>query len=144
LVSGATVDDVAPGLAAVELSPWRMELRRLRSGAVLLNDAYNANPASMRAALDALASLPAQRRTAVLGVMAELGATSAAEHAAVGELARRLGIRVIALGVRDYGGDVVVGVDEAIAALGPLGDGDAVLVKASRVAGLEKLAERLA
>ena len=76
--------------------------------------------------------------------MAELGARSAEPSTArSAELARELGVRVIAIGTLDYGGDVVAGIDEAVAALGRLGDGDAVLVKASRVAGLERLVERL-
>jgi UDP-N-acetylmuramoyl-tripeptide--D-alanyl-D-alanine ligase len=143
LAAGASLDDVVVGLADAAVSRWRMELVRLPAGAVVLNDTYNANPASMRAALEALAALPATRRAAVLGIMAELGARSADEHAAVGELARSLGIRVIAIGTLDYGGDVVGGIDEAVAALGRLGDGDAVLVKGSRIAGLEALVARL-
>ena len=114
-----------------------------RLGAAILNDAYNANPASMTAALEALAALPAGRRVAVLGEMAELGARSAAEHRAMAALARRLGVEVVAVGTDAYGVAPVEGIDEAVAALGPLGAGDAVLVKASRVAGLERLAARL-
>jgi UDP-N-acetylmuramoyl-tripeptide--D-alanyl-D-alanine ligase len=99
----------------------------------------------MRAALEALAELGAQRRTAVLGVMAELGAGSDDEHAAIGELARALGIRTIAVDAPAYGADVeVADLDGAASALGPLGPGDAVLVKGSRVAGLERLATVLA
>jgi UDP-N-acetylmuramoyl-tripeptide--D-alanyl-D-alanine ligase len=143
LATGSSPDAVSAGLAAAVLSPARMSLVRLPSGAVVINDAYNANPASMRAALEALVALPAERRVAVLGVMAELGARSVAEHEAVGALARELGVRVIALGVREYGGDLVAGLDEAVAALGRLGPGDAVLVKASRVVGLDRLVDRL-
>ena len=61
-----------------------MDLRRAPSGALVLDDSYNANPTSMAAALDALAALPARRRVAVLGVMAELGAGSAAAHREIG------------------------------------------------------------
>ncbi len=120
-----------------------MELGRTVAGAVLLNDAYNANPASMKAALEALATLPARRRVAVLGPMAELGARSAAEHAAVADLARRMGVEVLAVGTDAYGAPAVAGIDAAVATLGSLGPSDAVLVKASRVAGLERLAARL-
>jgi UDP-N-acetylmuramoyl-tripeptide--D-alanyl-D-alanine ligase len=120
-----------------------MEVVRLDSGAVLVNDAYNANPTSMAAALQSLAALPAERRVAVLGVMAEIGATSDDEHVGVGDLARELGIEVVSVGVPAYGGTLVPDVAAAAAALGPLGPGVAVLVKASRVAALERLAPLL-
>jgi UDP-N-acetylmuramoyl-tripeptide--D-alanyl-D-alanine ligase len=141
--AGASLAHIAEGLARAAGSAWRMELSTAPSGARILNDAYNANPASASAALRALARLPAARRVAVLGVMAELGATSADEHAAVARLARELDIEVIAVGTRDYGVDPVDGVAAAERALGALGPGDAVLVKGSRVAGLEALAARL-
>ena len=131
------------GLGAAGLSPWRMELGASRNGVRVLNDAYNANPTSMVAALEALAALPARRRTAVLGVMAELGPDSAAEHAAIGARARELGIRVVAIDAPGYGGEEVASIADAVVALGDLADGDAVLVKGSRVAGLERLAEIL-
>ncbi|HMG43805.1 MAG TPA: UDP-N-acetylmuramoyl-tripeptide--D-alanyl-D-alanine ligase [Acidimicrobiales bacterium] len=145
LACDVPVEALPEALAAAELSPWRMEVVRLTSGAVLVNDAYNANPTSMAAALQALAALPATRRVAVLGVMAEIGATSDAEHVGIGELARDLGIEVVSVGVPAYGGVLVDGddLDAAVAALGPLGEGVAVLVKASRVAELERLAARL-
>jgi UDP-N-acetylmuramoyl-tripeptide--D-alanyl-D-alanine ligase len=120
-----------------------MEVSTAPSGAVIVNDAYNANPTSVAAALDALAALPAKRRVAVLGAMAELGDRSAADHAAIGAHARDLGIRVIAVDAPAYGAEDVASADEALAALADLGEGDAVLVKASRVVGLERLAERL-
>jgi UDP-N-acetylmuramoyl-tripeptide--D-alanyl-D-alanine ligase len=75
--------------------------------------------------------------------MAELGDRAAADHAAVGDHARALGIRLIAVAAPDYGGDDVATLDEALAVLGDLGEGDAVLVKGSRVAGLERLAAHL-
>jgi UDP-N-acetylmuramoyl-tripeptide--D-alanyl-D-alanine ligase len=144
LACGLTPEEVAAGLAGAALSPWRMELGTAPSGARVLNDAYNANPTSVRAALESLAALPAGRRTAVLGVMAELGEGSDAEHAALGVRARELGVRVIAVAAPAYGADVEVdGVDGALAALGELGPDDAVLVKGSRVAGLERLAALL-
>jgi UDP-N-acetylmuramoyl-tripeptide--D-alanyl-D-alanine ligase len=120
-----------------------MELHRSATGATILNDAYNANPASMTAALEALTALPARRRVAVLGEMAELGALSASEHRAIAALARRLGVEVVAVGTDAYGVTPVEGVDGAMAALGPLGADDAVLVKASRVAGFERVSARL-
>jgi UDP-N-acetylmuramoyl-tripeptide--D-alanyl-D-alanine ligase len=143
LVAGVPLDAVASGLHSARLSPWRMELIDAPSGAAVLNDAYNANPISMRAALYALAAIPAQRHIAVLGVMAELGDSTDDAHHGVGELARKLGVRVIAVGVSTYGGEVVADVSGALAALDSIGEGDAVLVKGSRVAGLEHLAARL-
>jgi UDP-N-acetylmuramoyl-tripeptide--D-alanyl-D-alanine ligase len=97
----------------------------------------------MAAALQALTELPARRRTAVLGVMAELGPRSDEEHAAIGDLAHRLGVRVIAVAAPAYGGEDVTDIDAALDALGPIGPQDAVLVKGSRVAALERLAARL-
>ena len=120
-----------------------MDLRRTRTGALVLNDAYNANPISMAAALRSLAALDARRRIAVLGTMAELGDVATSEHAAVAELAQELGIRVVALAEPRYGGEQVGSLDAALDAVGAVGDGDAVLVKGSRVAGLERLAELL-
>ena len=144
LACGVALDGVATGLAEARLSPWRMELLRTASGAVVLNDSYNANPASTRAALRALAALPAHRRTAVLGIMAELGSDSSAEHRRVGELATQLGIRLIAVSAPESGGEDVEGPETALDRIGPLTTGDAVLVKGSRAAGLEGLAASLA
>ena len=143
LSCGLSVDEVAAGLAVATLSPWRMELATAPSGARVLNDAYNANPTSVAAALRSLAELPAARRIAVLGVMAELGDRAEAEHAAVGALARELGIHVIAVAAPAYSGEDVADVAGALATLGALGPDDAVLVKGSRVAGLERVAEAL-
>jgi UDP-N-acetylmuramoyl-tripeptide--D-alanyl-D-alanine ligase len=146
LVCDVPLSSVADGLAGAELSPWRMDLVRLPSGARVLNDAYNANPTSMAAALQALVAMPAGaggggRRVAVLGVMAEIGATSDDEHRAVGDLARSLGVEVVSVGVPAYGGTLVSASEPAavLAALGPLGPDDVVLLKGSRVAGLERL-----
>lgn len=129
----------AEALADVGLTSMRMEVLRAASGALVLNDSYNANPTSMRAALDALAALPATRRFAVLGVMAEISEPEA-EHRGILEYARRLGVEVLATGTDLYGIDAV---DDPVAALGSLSGGDAVLVKGSRVAGLERLAAAL-
>lgn len=138
---GMGLGEVVSGLADEALSPWRMELMTSPEGARILNDSYNANPASMRAALRALASLPARRRVAVLGPMAELGEGGPAEHLAVAGVAAELGIEVVAVGTDDYG---IAPVGDVVAALGPL-DGDvAVLVKASRAGGLEAVAAQLA
>lgn len=143
-VCGVNIGDAAAGIAQAELSPWRMELIRTPAGALLLNDAYNANPASMRSALESLAALRAARRIAVLGEMAELGERSDEEHLGVARFAGELGIDVVAVGTVAYGSQPAGGIDEAMAILGELGKGDAVLVKGSRVAGLEAMAARLA
>jgi UDP-N-acetylmuramoyl-tripeptide--D-alanyl-D-alanine ligase len=145
LATGASVDSVAAGLAEARLSPLRMALGRAASGAVVLNDAYNANPASMAAALRALAALPARRRLAFLGTMAELGERAAADHRDVAALAAELGVQVVAVAEPAYGVEVVPDVDAAAARARDLGvgEGDAVLVKASRVARLERLADAL-
>jgi UDP-N-acetylmuramoyl-tripeptide--D-alanyl-D-alanine ligase len=140
---GVDLDAATAALAGAGLSPWRMELRRTRTGAFVLNDAYNANPASMAAALHALADLEAARRSAVLGLMAELGDDSESQHLAIAELASQLGIELIPFATDAYGIEPVAGIEEALRRVGPLSSGDAVLIKASRVAGLERLAARL-
>lgn len=145
LVWDVPIEAVAEGLATAALSPWRMELTRTSSGAAVINDAYNAGPASMEAALRSLAALPAHRHIAVLGHMAELGPAGPGEHARIGEVATALGIRVVAVAEPAYGvGDLVDDPASAVAALTPLDAGDAVLVKASRSAGLEVVAQALA
>ena len=138
--------DVVDGLEQAALSPWRMELHVSHSGVRVLNDAYNAGPASMEAALRAVAQLPGARHHAVLGPMAELGAESAAAHAHVASVAAELGIRLIAFGTDGYASaaaQTAHTIDDAVAALGELGTEDSVLVKGSRVAGLERLAAAL-
>lgn len=144
-ILGIPIDEAAAGLRAARLSPWRMEISRTSSGATLINDAYNSNPTSLAAALDALEALPVTRRIAVLGEMAELGERSAEEHRRMADDASSRGIEVIAVGTGAYGVDPVPDVDAALDLLARrhLGESDAVLVKASRVAGLERLASRL-
>lgn len=140
LALGVSIEAVAAGLGRAELSPWRMAVATSGTGALVINDAYNANPASMAAALHSLAAAPARRRVAVLGTMAELGERHAAEHAAVAALAAALDIEVLAVDEAAYGTPPLADAAEALEALGPLSRSDAVLVKASRVAGLERLA----
>jgi len=135
--------DVVKALQSAPMSPWRMEVTRTKQGALLINDAYNANPASTRAALHALKAAPAKRRIAVLGPMLELGTLADDEHRDVAMLAERLRIRVIAVGAPAYEAEDVASIEEALTLLGDLDEGDAVLVKASRAAGLEKLADAL-
>ena len=158
LAAGVDLAAVAEGLASPVLSPMRMALSRTPSGTAILDDSYNANPMSTEAALRSLAALPATRRVAVLGVMAELGDVSADEHARIGQLAAALGIEVVAVDAPDYLGRLDA--DRVAAALAaditealqllvtppagmPIGPNDAVLVKGSRVAGLERLTELL-
>ena len=142
-LAGVELDAAAAAVATAELSPLRMEVLRSADGGAVINDAYNANPASVAAALRALTALPAQRRVAVLGVMAELGDQSVAEHRAIADLAARLGVELVAVATADYGVEPVDGPDEAVARVGPVRAGTAVLVKASRVAALERVATRL-
>jgi UDP-N-acetylmuramoyl-tripeptide--D-alanyl-D-alanine ligase len=165
LECGMPLAEVATALSAVErTSRWRMELAERSDGVTVINDAYNANPDSMRAALHTLAAVagarPGARAFAVLGEMAELGAEAPAEHEAVGGVVAALGItRLVAVGeaaravVRgtalegSWGGTAswVPDVEAALALLREeLRPGDVVLVKASRAAGLERVALTLA
>ena len=146
LVEGVGLDEVAAGLAEARLSRWRMEVVTGGSGCTVVNDAYNANPASTLAALDALVALPGGgRRIAVLGVMAELGDDGPAAHVAVAGRAVDLGVEVLAVGTDLYGMDGLEDPDAVLAVLAEcgLGPGDAVLVKGSRVAGLEAVVDGL-
>ncbi|HVQ59290.1 MAG TPA: UDP-N-acetylmuramoyl-tripeptide--D-alanyl-D-alanine ligase [Solirubrobacterales bacterium] len=145
---GAAPADMADRAASIGFSSFRGERLELGDGIVLVNDCYNANPVSMRAALDHLATLGAERTLAVLGEMGELGPGSAAYHRAVGEHARAAGVDLV-IGVgepaREYGPDeLVADPDEAAELLAALlSSGDAVLVKGSRAAGLEAVAAQL-
>jgi UDP-N-acetylmuramoyl-tripeptide--D-alanyl-D-alanine ligase len=135
---------VAAALSVAEpASRWRMELTERPDGVTVVNDAYNANPESMRAALAALASLGTGRRTwAVLGRIGELGDGSAAAHASVAAVAGEHGVdEIVTVGTPEYGaGRATADVDDALALLrAELRPGDVVLVKASRAAGLERL-----
>ncbi|TAM89901.1 MAG: UDP-N-acetylmuramoyl-tripeptide--D-alanyl-D-alanine ligase [Jatrophihabitans sp.] len=154
---GMTVPEAADALtAAGPVSHWRMEVTERPDGAVVINDAYNANPESMRAALETLAAIAAARSArpvAVLGEMAELGPQGPTEHARTGRLAVELGIaRLVAVGeaarAYDTGTTGFRWVPDAAAALALLraeiGPGDVVLVKASRAASLERIALAIA
>ena len=137
-VSGVVGVDLAAAieaLATATVSGMRMELLTAPSGATVVNDAYNANPTSMRAALDALAAMGADRRIAVLGLMGEI-ADPAPAHAGIAAYARDRDIELIAVGTDLYG---IAAVHDPVAAVGDLGPGTVVLVKASRAAGLERL-----
>ena len=146
---GLPLDRLAESAAAVRLSPWRGEELPLPGGGFVINDAYNANPTSLEAALRHLAERGAGRRlVAILGGMAELGEHADAYHGRLADLAVELGIDVIAVGElgRAYESDTWVPDGEAAleAAREAVGPGDAVLVKASRSVGLEGIAPALA
>jgi UDP-N-acetylmuramoyl-tripeptide--D-alanyl-D-alanine ligase len=159
---GLPAEAIAETLSSAgPLSKWRMEVTERADGVTVVNDAYNANPDSMRAALKALAVMGRERRTwAVLGEMAELGDDAQTEHDAIGRLAVRLNVsKLVSVGGReaawlDMGaknegswGEESVHVSDAQAALkllrNELRPGDVVLVKASRSVGLEKVALQL-
>jgi UDP-N-acetylmuramoyl-tripeptide--D-alanyl-D-alanine ligase len=136
---GVPVDAMASALAEARISGSRMALKVADSGFKLIDDSYNANPESMRAALEALAALPALRRVAVVGEMTELGPISAQQHEYVAAEAKRLGIELIAVRAPEYGVHNVDDVGAAAEWLADLGEDDAVLVKASHVSGLGRL-----
>jgi UDP-N-acetylmuramoyl-tripeptide--D-alanyl-D-alanine ligase len=128
---------------------WRNQELPLPGGGLLVNDAWNANPISMRAALEHLRQLAAgRRRVAVLGEMAELGEYSDEAHREVARAVDEIGVDVlISVGerARIYGGRAVTDADEAIALLREeLKPGDCVLVKGARVLALERVADSLA
>jgi UDP-N-acetylmuramoyl-tripeptide--D-alanyl-D-alanine ligase len=142
-----------PTSVDVDFSRWRGDETELPGGGLLINDAYNANPVSMRAALAYLAERAGdRRRVAILGDMAELGRTAPGYHREVGDAAVELGIdELLAVGelARGYLEGGVRGrwapnVHEAVRELGEIvRPGDAVLVKASRAVGLEAVAAAL-
>ncbi|MCB5169653.1 UDP-N-acetylmuramoyl-tripeptide--D-alanyl-D-alanine ligase [Streptomyces bambusae] len=166
-VVGMSAQEIAVALSqAGTLSKWRMEVTERADGVTVVNDAYNANPESMRAALRALVAMGGATRAqggrtwAVLGPMAELGDDSLAEHDAVGRLVVRLNVsKLVAVGGREASwlqlgaynegswGEESVLVSDAQAAVdllrSELRPGDVVLVKASRSAGLERVAAAL-
>ncbi|MGE5690117.1 MAG: UDP-N-acetylmuramoyl-tripeptide--D-alanyl-D-alanine ligase [Pseudomonadota bacterium] len=146
--AGLPLDRAAEGASAIAFSRWRGEEHDLPGGGLLINDAWNANPVSMVAALRYLHARAGDRRPlAVLGEMAELGPAAPAYHRAVGAAAADLGLEVVAVGnglAREYGGTLVASVDDAVSAVRErLGDRRVVLVKASRAAGLERVAAAL-
>jgi UDP-N-acetylmuramoyl-tripeptide--D-alanyl-D-alanine ligase len=146
---GLPLDRAGEGARGIAFSRLRGEELELPGGVLLINDCYNANPVSMRAALEHLVRRAAGRRTvAVLGEMAELGTASRGFHAEVGRAARDLGVDlVVAVGgdlVAEYSGTLVPTAAAAAALLRELLEpGDVVLVKASRAMGLETVAESL-
>jgi UDP-N-acetylmuramoyl-tripeptide--D-alanyl-D-alanine ligase len=159
-VMGVPAAEAAAGLATAAVSAGRMEIFDTEDGIRVVNDAYNANPASMAAALKAARWMAGEGRcVAVLGHMAELGPIADQEHERIGELVARLGIgrlivvgaeaHMIAAGAEREGVELdriarCADVSQAIDALRrEVRSGDLVLVKASRVARLERVAESL-
>ncbi len=159
---GASRGQIREGLESIELAErWRMERAVRSDGVVVINDAYNASPDSMKAALQTLAQLGrmGSRTIAVLGHMAELGDFSKAEHDAIGRLVVRLNIdqlvvvgdeaKLIHMGASQEGswdGESVffASIDEALEYLrGILSQGDTVLVKSSKSANLRFLGDKL-
>lgn len=154
---GVSLEDCATGLAAAPLSRARLQIKTIR-GVQFIDDSYNANPDSMKAALRTLMELETEgQRIAVLGQMAELGAQSTAGHREVGEAAASLGIdRLIALG--EGGREIaeaaraagltssrgVATAEEAAELLEETQPGDLVLVKGSRAARTERVLEAFA
>ncbi|HEU4944327.1 MAG TPA: UDP-N-acetylmuramoyl-tripeptide--D-alanyl-D-alanine ligase [Solirubrobacterales bacterium] len=145
---GAPLAEMADRAENIGFSRFRGERLEIGDGIVLVNDCYNANPVSMRAALSHLASLEGERRIAVLGEMAELGPEAAGYHREIGESARAEGIDLL-VGVggpaRDYAPDELLGTPEEAAEwlAAQAEPGDTILVKGSRSAGLEAVAETL-
>jgi UDP-N-acetylmuramoyl-tripeptide--D-alanyl-D-alanine ligase len=145
---GLPLDRAGDGVGGITLSPWRGEETALPGGGFVVNDAYNANPDSMYAAIVDLAQRAGdRRRVAILGEMAELGEKSDMYHGQIGHLAANLGIDVIGVGepARRYTPAVWVAsvADVTEAAREYLRPGDAVLVKASRAVGLEGIADEI-
>ncbi|MCP9485326.1 MAG: UDP-N-acetylmuramoyl-tripeptide--D-alanyl-D-alanine ligase [Gaiellaceae bacterium MAG52_C11] len=145
---GLPLERLQEGADGVELSRWRGEELPLPGGGIAINDAYNANPTSLRAALEHLAGLDAPRKLAVLGGMAELGEHAPRYHRELGELAGELGVEVVAVGELARGYGAATWVADAPAAVAVVREclrpGDAVLVKASRALALEGVAPALA
>ncbi|MGH2636539.1 MAG: UDP-N-acetylmuramoyl-tripeptide--D-alanyl-D-alanine ligase [Actinomycetota bacterium] len=157
---GLSAAECAAALKGAKVAPWRMETFTTDGGVIVVNDAYNANPESMAAGLKTARWIARRGRLgAVLGHMAELGAVSFEEHERLGELVVRIGVdRLITVGeparaiaraaIREGQlPDHVASFDDpAVAAEDVRGwgrEGDVVLIKGSRVAGLERVAEAL-
>jgi UDP-N-acetylmuramoyl-tripeptide--D-alanyl-D-alanine ligase len=155
---GLSTAAIAAGLsAAVSRSRWRMEVTTRPDGVTVINDAYNANPEALRAALAALAAMARGRRAyAVLGHMTELGRRAEEFHRQAGQLAARAGLAGLvvvgdeaapmlagAAAERSWDGELVA-VPDAAAAVAAIseraGPGDVILVKASRAVNLQRVA----
>lgn len=149
---GLRLDDCRVGLEAAKISPWRMQVREV-GDAVMVNDAYNASPASVASALQTCAGMVrgGGRLIAVLGHMAELGGLAETEHRRIGALTASLAARLVVVGpsaapiaagaIQEGMSDVVQVPDApaAVPAIGRLEPGDVLLIKGSRVAALEEV-----
>ena len=143
-VAGACEVDIYQAATALEqssLSPMRMQVITTDDGMTIINDAYNANPASMRAALDTLVGMKASRHVVIAGQMAEL-ADSPAEHSAIVEYARSKSIEFIACETENYATSPH-SIEDAVKLVRDGGTDVAVLVKGSRVAALERVVQLL-
>jgi UDP-N-acetylmuramoyl-tripeptide--D-alanyl-D-alanine ligase len=147
---GLPLELAQEGAARIELPRWRGEVIELPGGGFVVNDAYNANPTSVRAALlDLTERAAGRRRVVILGEMAELGEASDAYHGEVGALLAELGVEALVAvgkGARPYlepGVAKMRWVPDGAGFDDLLLPGDAVLVKASRAVGLEGVAARI-
>ena len=136
-VCGVNIHSAAAALEQSFVSPMRMQVMTTDDGMTIVNDAYNANPASMRAALDTLVGIKASRHIVIAGQMAEL-ADSSSEHSAIVEYARSKKIEFIACETDNYA-TPSFSVDDVVQAVRNGGSDVAVLVKGSRVAQLERV-----
>jgi UDP-N-acetylmuramoyl-tripeptide--D-alanyl-D-alanine ligase len=153
LAAGAGLDAVAAGLAAFSGVKGRLQIRHAAAGATLIDDSYNANPDSMRAAIDVLSATPG-KKILVLGDMGEIGGQAGQFHDEIGGYAKSQGVdRLFALGemselaARNFGtgGQHFAGVEALLAALAPQLDAETVvLVKGSRFMRMERVADALA
>jgi UDP-N-acetylmuramoyl-tripeptide--D-alanyl-D-alanine ligase len=149
---GLPLERAQKGADQIEFSAWRGDELPLPGDGLLINDSWNANPVSMRAALHHLALRAGdRRRVAILGDMAELGPGGASYHREIGRLAAELGVVVLAVGPLSKGylaeaeGPWASSVEEALPLLAEfVRPGDCVLVKGSRAVGLDAVAEALA
>ncbi len=135
------ISQAAEAISKSNISPFRMQIRKLKNGAVVIDDSYNANPASMRAAFETLSTFSGARRIAFCGLMAELAEPSE-DHLAISLLAKQKQIELVAVETNLYGVRPI-SFSQARQVLEELGDGDVVLVKGSKVAGLVRLCEGL-
>jgi len=140
-VCGVDIHHAATALEQTSVSPMRMQVITTDDGMTIINDAYNANPASMRAALDTLVGIKASRHVVIAGQMAEL-ADSTAEHNAIVEYARSKSIEFIACETENYATSPH-SIEDAVKRVRDGGTDVAVLVKGSRVAALERVVQLL-
>jgi UDP-N-acetylmuramoyl-tripeptide--D-alanyl-D-alanine ligase len=136
---GVPLSQMVESLRSATISDRRMQMKTTRNGALLLDDCYNANPTSMAAAIETLAQIPATRKVAVLGIMAEIENPESA-YVKIAQLAQDGNIEIIAVGTDGYGSPAV-SIDEAIERISQYDDSSAVLIKGSRVAGLERIVD---